>query len=369
MLAGSENGLKPITVEATRAGSDSLLGQVIGLVGQAQQRREVFHRTTDRLVAWYLPVVGAIAVGTFIGWAVFGPEDSGITYGAVCAVGVLVVACPCAVGLATSAAVVVGMRRAVKVGILFRDAAVLEALAAVDTVIFDKTGTLTEGRPRLIEVVPNTGYSANAVLAIAAAVERGSEHPLGLAIVWEAARRGLEIAVAEEVESVLGKGVRGTVQGNRVSVGRVGFLQESGTYADLMLSEALTHRHMGHVVVFVGEKTRCAGVIVMNDPLRPGTRAAIDQLRAAGMKILLVTGDHVDTAHGVARAVGLSHLDVVADALPVEKFADRTEAQERGPGGRDVRRRDQRCSGRLWLPMSGSLWLPVARARPSAQRA
>src|SRR5262249_18329589 len=161
----------------------------------------------------------------------------------------------------------------------------------VDTILFDKTGTLTEGRPRLVGIVPNAGISENAVLAMAASVERGCEHPLALAIVWEAARRGLDIGPAEDVEYVLGKGIRGTVDGRRVAVGRLGFLQESGVYTDFMLSEALTQRHTGRVIVFVGEGPSTVGLIVLEDPLRTGAEVAVERLRVAGLKVLVVTGD------------------------------------------------------------------------------
>ncbi|AMV26874.1 Silver exporting P-type ATPase [Gemmata sp. SH-PL17] len=319
VLAGSENGLRPLTVEATRAGHDTVLDQVLGLIGRAQQRHAAFQRATDRLVAWYVPTVLGVAFITFVGWASFGPAGAALTYATVCAVGVLVVACPCAAGLAGSVAVVLGMRRATRAGVLFRDAAALERLGAVDTVVFDKTGTLTEGKPRLVEVVPNIGLSAGQVLGLAAAVERGTEHPLGLAIVWEAVNRKLELVPAADVVGVLGKGVRGSVAGEQVSVGRLGFIQESGAHSDLMLGEAGTHRQRGHVVVFVGAGRRCAGLIVFADSLRPSAVEAVENLRAAGMRLLLVTGDHAETADGVAQTMGLE--EVVADALPVEKFA------------------------------------------------
>jgi Cu+-exporting ATPase len=211
------------------------------------------------------------------------------------------------------------MRRAAGFGVLFRDAAVLERLASVDAVLFDKTGTLTEGKPKLAAVVPNVGVSENAVLAMAAAVERGSEHPLGLAIVWEAARRGLGILPAEDVEEVAGRGVRGMVEGRRVAVGRLGFLQESGMHQDLMVSEGRSELHRGNGVMFVGEGERCVGVIVTSDPLRPGARAAVEELSAGGLKAILVTGDHAETGRAVGRAVGIA--EVVGDALPVEKYA------------------------------------------------
>ena len=276
-------------------------------------------RTTDRIAQWFVPIVLLIAAGSFAGWWAFGPEGSALTYASICAVSVLIVACPCAVGLASPTAVVAGMRRAARSGLIFRDPATLERLASVDTVLFDKTGTLTEGRPKFIAVAGNRGVSENAALALAAAVERGSDHPLGLAIVWEAVRRKLEIIPAEQVEAIPGKGVRGRVDGKRVVVGRLGFLQECGVYQDFMLSEAMTHRKQGHGVVFIGEGTRCIGVVVMNDPLRPNTRAAVDQLRGAGLRLALVTGDHAETAQGVAASLEID--EVIADTLPAEKFA------------------------------------------------
>ncbi|MCS6863757.1 MAG: heavy metal translocating P-type ATPase [Gemmataceae bacterium] len=319
VLAGSENGLRPITVEVIHAGAETLLDQVIGLVNQAQARRAAFERTTDRLVAWYIPTILTIAAITAIVWSIVGPPEAKFTYAAICAVAVLVVACPCAAGLATSAAVWVGMRRAARAGLLFRDPVSLESLAAIDTMLFDKTGTLTEGKLHLLAVVPNTGVSENEVLVAAAAVERGSEHPVGLAIVWEAYRRKVDIPIATDVEAVIGQGIRGTVRGQRVAVGRLGFIQESGVHSDLMLGEALTFRHRGQSVVFVGEGTRCLGLIVMNDPLRPGASEAIEQLRREGLRVVLVTGDHAETAQGVAATVGID--EVVADASPVHKVA------------------------------------------------
>jgi P-type Cu+ transporter len=319
VLAGTENGLGTIAIEATHVKDDTVLDQVIAVVARAQERRVTLDRTTDRIARWFVPIVLIAAVGTFAGWVAFGPSGSAFTYAAVCAVGVLIVACPCAVGLATPTAVVVGMRRAARSGLLFRDPATLERLASVDTILFDKTGTLTEGRPQLIAVLGNRGVAENAVLAAAAAVERGNSHPLGLAIVWEAVRRELEIVVAEQVESIPGKGVRGMVDGQRVVVGRLGFLQECGVYQDLMLSEAMTHRKQGRGVVFVSEEGRCIGVIVMNDPIRASARDAVEHLKAVGLHLALVTGDHAETGLGVASAVGID--DVIADTLPAEKYA------------------------------------------------
>jgi len=319
VLAGSENGLGAITVEATRVKDDTVLDQVIGIVARAQERRVTLDRTTDRVARWFVPMVLLIALGAFAGWWALGPEGSALTYASICAVGVFIVACPCAVGLASPTAVTAGMRRAARSGLIFRDPATLERLASVDTVLFDKTGTLTEGRPKLIAVAGNRGVSENAALALAAAVERGNDHPLGLAIVWEAVRRKLGIMPAENVEAIPGKGVRGTVDGRQVVVGRLGFLQECGVYQDFMLSEAMSHRKQGHGVVFVAEGTRCIGVVVMNDPLRATSHAAVQELRGAGLRLAVVTGDHLETGQGVAAAVGID--EVIADTLPVEKFA------------------------------------------------
>ncbi|MBO0697084.1 MAG: HAD-IC family P-type ATPase, partial [Zavarzinella sp.] len=216
-------------------------------------------------------------------------------------------------------AVVVGMRRAARGGVLFRDGAALEHLAHVDTVLFDKTGTLTEGKMKLIAVEPNVWCKEEEVLALAAAVERGSLHPIGLGIVWDAARRGLPIPVADGVEEVPGKGVRGRVDGQLVCVGRMGFLQECGAYQDPMYGQAQTERVRGNSVVFVGRDARCIGTIVMHDTLRPTAKETVQELIAAGVRPTLVTGDDIDTATAVARDVGIE--EVVADTLPAEKYA------------------------------------------------
>jgi Cu+-exporting ATPase len=319
VLAGTENGLGELVVEALRVRGDTALAHIVALVGQAQRTRVPLQRAADRIAARLVPVVLLTAAGAYALWSAFGPPGSVSTFAAVCAAGVLVVSCPVALGLATPTAVVAGMRRAARAGILFRDGAAVERLAAVDTVCFDKTGTLTEGRMRLTAVEPNVGHTAEDVLGLAASVERGNEHPIGLAIVWEAVRRRAPIYPAEEVEVVPGKGVRGVVRGRKVVVGRLGFLQESGVYHDLMVSEANTHRLYGHGVVFVGLGTRCVGVVVLEDKVRANTRAAADRLWASKLRLVLVTGDHADTARNVARVVGIE--EVVADTLPAEKFA------------------------------------------------
>ncbi|MBX9626552.1 MAG: heavy metal translocating P-type ATPase [Gemmataceae bacterium] len=319
VLAGTENGLGEITVEALRVRADTALSHIAALVGQAQRNRVPLQRAADRIAARLVPVVLLTAAGAYALWSVFGDPKTAGTIAAVCAAGVLVVSCPVALGLATPSAVVIGMGRAARAGILFRDGAAVERLAAVDTVCFDKTGTLTEGRMKLTAVERNVGHEADEVLGLAASVERGGEHPIGLAIVWEAVRRRAPIYPADEVEVVPGKGVRGVVRGRRVVVGRLGFLQESGVHHDLMVSEGNTHRLYGHGVVFVGLGNRCVGLIVLEDKVRANTRAAADRLWASKLRLVLVTGDHADTARSVARVVGIE--EVVADTLPAEKYA------------------------------------------------
>jgi Cu+-exporting ATPase len=317
IIAGTENGLGEVTIEAQRVMGDTTLAHIVMLVEQAQRSWVPLQRTVDRIAAWLVPVVIVIAAATYAGWASFGPPGS-ITTAAVCAIGVLVAACPVALGLATPTAVVFGMAKAARAGILFRDGAALERLADIDTILFDKTGTLTEGKMKLAAVLPNARVMPNDFLALAAAVERGNQHPIGLAIVWEAVRRGLDIPVGEDVESIPGKGVRGRVRGETIVVGHYSFMQQSGAHREPMVSEARTHRSMGRSVVFVGRGDRCIGLIAMEDPLRPSAEATVRSLRAAGVRLIMLTGDDAETANGVAKAVGIE--EVIADTLPVEKY-------------------------------------------------
>ena len=317
VTAGTVNRLGPLTVEAVRMPGDSILAHLIGLIDQARRGRAPLQRTADRVAAGLLPVVLLAAGVAFAAWA-FGRPGS-VPAGVVAAVGVLVVSCPVALGLAAPTAVVVAMARAARAGILFRDGAALERLAAVDTVLFDKTGTLTEGRPRIVTVIPNVGETADDVLATAAAAERGSSQPVGLAIVWEAARRGLPIVRAEDVEAVPGRGVRARVAGTRVVVGQAALLVHSGVHRDLMTGEAAGQQMAGNAVVYVGRGNTCIGLVVVFDPIRANIQGTVDALRAAGMRLVLITGDHARSAQTVAAKVGID--EVLAETPPVEKYA------------------------------------------------
>jgi Cu+-exporting ATPase len=317
VTAGTANRLGEITVSVVRAGRDTVVAHLADLVDRARRGREPVRRTADRVAGRLMLVALLAAAATFAVWA-FGPPAS-IPAGALCAVGVLVVACPVALGLAAPTAVVAAMARARKAGVLVRDGAALERLAAVDTILFDKTGTLTEGKMRIVTVIPNVGEQEDAVLALAAAAERGTNHLLGLAIVWEAAGRGLPIAVAEDVESVPGRGVRARVNGARVVVGPAAFLVHSGAVRDLMTGEAAGHLLAGNGVVHVGRGDTCVGLIVVHDPLRTNIKATTDALREGGARLILVTGDHDKPARRVAAHARID--EVFADTPPVEKYS------------------------------------------------
>ncbi len=344
VLAGTQNALGALTVEAVRVRDDTVLSQIAQMVARAQRTRPPLQRTVDRIARWFVPLVVLAAFLTFAGWVVAGlatthssweefadkdwttsaawaelVEKGWLTYGVICAVAVLIIACPSALGLATPMAVVVGVGRAARDGVLFRDAVALEKLSAADAILIDKTGTLTEGKPWIVAVEGAVGEDPDKVLALAAAVERGSEHPIGAAIVWEAVRRNLPIQVAAEVEAHPGRGVRGTVGEGRVAVGTPKFLKESGVHRDIMLSEANSHRVAGHGVVLIGLNDRCVGLVAFNDPLRPTSQDAVAKLKADGVRVVLVTGDNPDTAKAVARRLDID--EVVAETLPAEKYA------------------------------------------------
>jgi P-type Cu+ transporter len=318
VLAGTENGLGVIEVEVLRVNADTALAHVVALVDRAQRSRVPLQRTADRIAAGLVVFAILAAAGTYATWASVRPAGWQAT-AAVCAMGVLVAACPVALALAAPTAVVAGMGRSARRGILFRDGAALERLADVDAVLFDKTGTLTEGRMKLISVEANRWVNEDDVIGLAAAVERGSLHPIGLEIVWDAARRGVPIPVAEGMEEVPGKGVRGRVDGQTVCVGRAGFLQECGAYQEIMYSQWQAERVRGNSVVFVGQGSRCIGTIVLHDLVRPGAADAVKDLIADGVTPTLVTGDDADTAGAVARAVGID--EVVSETPPAEKYA------------------------------------------------
>jgi Cu+-exporting ATPase len=305
-------------LRAERVGSETLLAQIVRLVSEAQRSRAPIQRLADRVSAWFVPAVIVAAVATFVAWGVLGPEPR-LAYALVNAVAVLIIACPCALGLATPMSIMVAVGRGAASGVLVRDAAALERLESVDTLVVDKTGTLTLGKPRLTAVRPRGELSEVAMLRLAASVERGSEHPLAAAIVAGAAERRIGVAPVEGIRSATGKGVVGHVEGRSVAVGNHPQLAALGIPADDLAAEAETLRADGQTVVLVAVDGRAAGILGIEDPVKESTAEALASLRAAGVRVIMATGDGRTTAEAVARRLGLA--EVVAELLPEDKAA------------------------------------------------
>jgi len=321
-VAGSQvtgatlNGTGSFTMRAERVGSETLLARIVKMVSEAQRTRAPIQHLADRIAAWFVPAVIAIAVLAFIGWTVWGPAPA-LAHGLVSAVAVLIIACPCALGLATPMAVMVGMGRGAGAGVLIRNAEALERLEQVDTLVVDKTGTLTEGRPALSGVQAAGSFAENDVLRLAAGLEQASEHPLAAAIVAGARARSLSIPAATEFESTTGGGVDGTVEARRVAVGTASLLERHGIDVTGLRADADARRQQGQTVMFVSIDGQLAGLVAVADPVKSTTREAIAQLHADGLTLVMLTGDNDITAQAVARTLGIDQ--VIAGVLPDEK--------------------------------------------------
>jgi len=312
------NGSGTFLMRAERVGSETLLSQIVKLVGEAQRSRAPIQRLADAVAAVFVPAVLAVAVLTFAAWLVLGPEPR-LLYALVNAVAVLIIACPCALGLATPMSIMVGTGRGATAGVLIRNAEALEALAKVDTLLLDKTGTLTEGKPRLVTEEPIRD-SADELLRLAASVERGSEHPLAQAIVDGARERGVAAGTASGFRSITGKGVVAQVEDRAVALGNEALFGELGIALPPHLSErAAVLRGEGQTVVFVAGGGAVLGLLGVADPIKAGAAAALDELRAEGLRLVMVTGDDRTTALAVARKLGID--DVEAGVLPAQKSA------------------------------------------------
>jgi len=307
-----------VTVRAQRVGSETLLAQIVRMVGEAQRTRAPIQRLADRVAAYFVPAVILAAIATFAVWAAWGP-DPRLAHALVNAVAVLIVACPCALGLATPMAIMVGTGRGAQAGVLIKNAEALELLARVDTLVVDKTGTLTEGRPRLTAVDPAPGRTAPDLLRLAAAVERGSAHPLAAAIVGAAEARGIAIPAAVDFRSSAGKGVSARVDGRSVDLGNVELLRERGIEPGPLAARADALRDEGQTVLFVAIDGVVAGVIAVADPIRASAKDALRLLKDDGLRVVMLTGDHRVTALAVARQLGID--EVHADVLPGDKRA------------------------------------------------
>jgi Cu+-exporting ATPase len=328
VIGATINGTGSFVMRADRVGAETLLSQIVRMVGEAQRSRAPVQRLVDRVSAYFVPAVFAASAAAFIVWALVGPEPK-MAYALVAAVSVLIIACPCALGLATPMSIMVAMGKGASLGVLFRNAEAIEVLRRVDTLVVDKTGTLTEGKPQLVAVVVEAGVDEGSLVRWAASLEQGSEHPLAGAIVAGAVARGLDLRSPAGVEAVRGKGVTGTVDGHRVALGNVALMEQLHVDPGPLGARAEQLRADGQTVVLVAVDGRPAGLLAVADPVKATTAAAIQQLHREGLKIVMLTGDTRTTAEAVARRLGID--DVLADVLPDEKLnaVKRLQAQGR----------------------------------------
>lgn len=327
VTGGTVNGTGGLVIRAERVGSDTLLAQIVRMVAQAQRSRAPIQRLADVVSAWFVPAVVLVAVGVFIAWGLVGPEPR-MTHALINAVAVLIIACPCALGLATPMSIMVATGRGALSGVLIRDAEALEVMEKVDTLVVDKTGTLTEGKPKVQSVVALPGRSEPEVLALAASLEQGSEHPLAGAVVAAARERGLDLHSGENFRSVTGKGVIGIVAGKEVALGNQQLFEQLGLNVQPLLDRAEALRQEGHTVMFVGINGQPAGLLATADPIKPSSRQAIQSLHAEGLHIIMLTGDTEATARVVARQLGID--DVEAEVQPEQKKGVIRRLQESG---------------------------------------
>src|SRR6266540_3833925 len=313
---GTVNGTGSFVMRAERVGSDTLLAQIVRMVAEAQRSRAPIQRLADVVAGYFVPAVVLVAIITFIAWASFGPEPA-MAYGLLNAVAVLIIACPCALGLATPMSIMVGTGRGATAGVLIKNAEALEVLEKVDTLVVDKTGTLTEGKPRLAALVAVPGQDENEILRLAASLERGSEHPLAAAIVAGAEKRGLKLTDARDFRSITGKGVVGAVDGQQVALGNRRLLEELGVGASELAARSEELRRDGQTVMFVVVDRSVAGLIGVADPVKPSTPEAIRTLHDDGVKIVMLTGDNRTSAEAVARKLGID--EIQAEVLPEQK--------------------------------------------------
>ena len=316
VIGGTVNGTGSLVMQAERVGSETLLSQIVKLVSEAQRSRAPIQRIADRVSAFFVPAVVAAAIITFIAWAIAGPQPR-LAYALVNAVAVLIIACPCALGLATPMAIMVGTGRGARGGVLIRNAEALEILRKVDTLVVDKTGTLTEGKPKLVSVTPGDGYDKGEILQLVASLERGSEHSLAAAIVSGAEESGLKLNSSSGFNSLTGRGVTGRVDSREVAIGNEQLLRELGVDGNALLNRAEQLRGDGQTVMFVAVDRKPAGLLGVADPVKPSTAQAIRDLRAEGIHIVMLTGDSRTTAAAVAQKLGIDEFE--AEVLPDRK--------------------------------------------------
>jgi len=327
VTAGTLNQTGGFVMRAEKVGADTLLSQIVHMVAAAQRSRAPIQRMADQVAGWFVPVVILVAALTFAAWLVWGPTPA-FSYALVTAVAVLIIACPCALGLATPMSIMVGVGKGAQHGVLIRDAEALEKMEKVDTLVVDKTGTLTEGRPKVVHIEPASGFSADDALQKLASVERASEHPLAMAIVMDAQERKLTLSPVTDFDSPVGKGVVGTVDGLAIVSGSAKFLAEHAIDTSALEKNADEQRQKAATVIFVGVDGKLAGFVAIADPIKATTPQALQALKAAGVRVVMLTGDGKTTAEAVGRQLGID--DVVADVLPEDKAAVVKRLQSEG---------------------------------------
>jgi Cu+-exporting ATPase len=327
VIAGTLNQSGSFVMRADKVGRDTLLSQIVQMVADARRSRAPIQRLADQVAGWFVPAVIVAAIMAFAAWAWFGPEPR-LAFGMVAAVSVLIIACPCALGLATPMSIMVGVGRGAQAGVLIKNAEALERMEKIDTLVVDKTGTLTEGKPKLVAIAPAAGFQNDEILRLAASVERSSEHPLADAIVRAAKERKLDPVNVEEFDSPTGKGVTGKVDGKSIALGNSKFLASIGIETQAMEAESERLRGDGATVINIAIDGRLTGLFAIADPVKPSTPVALKALAADGIKVIMLTGDNRTTANAVARKLGIS--DVEAEVLPDQKSAVVSKLQQSG---------------------------------------
>jgi Cu+-exporting ATPase len=327
VVGATVNGTGSLVIEAVRVGADTMLAQIVQMVAQAQRSRAPIQKLADMVAGYFVPAVVAAAIITFIVWALVGPAPA-MAYAVINAVAVLIIACPCALGLATPMSIMTATGKGATAGVLFKDAEAVEIMRDVQTLVVDKTGTLTEGKPRLVFVETAGGIDETTLLTLAATLERGSEHPLAEAIVSGALERGVAFGELSAFDSLTGKGVTGDVDGHRVGLGNRALLDELGIDPGELAEQAETARAQGDSVMFVTVDGRAAGLLGVADPIKESTPAAIAQLHEEGVRIIMLTGDSETTARAVATRLGVD--DVIAGVLPDQKAREIKRLQDQG---------------------------------------
>jgi len=316
LIGGTINGTGSLVIRADRIGADTTLSRIVTMVADAQRSRAPIQRLADTVSGWFVPVVILIAALAFAAWMIWGPEPA-FSFALIAAVSVLIVACPCALGLATPMSIMVGVGKGATAGVLIKNAEALERFEKVDTLVVDKTGTLTEGKPRVTAVIPSEGFIESTIVTMSASLERSSEHPLAAAMVAYAKEKGLSLRDVTDFASITGKGVSGQVENQKIAVGTAKLLQEAGIVLPALEQKADELRGQGATVIYVTIDDKAAGIVAIEDPIKQTTKGALDALRAAGFRIVMLTGDNRKTAQAVADQLGITEIE--AEVLPEKK--------------------------------------------------